>query len=218
MLGSLSSGFERAQAQHLVQHLLDDLGLLGRGHGHALFVEQALHHAADLGADAVLGQRRDALQVEHADQLAVDLRLQLEIAVGAAGGHGRCRSARGQGAIRSHLVSLELLLVRSMRLQLYPVGAVIQKNVFRMPAHARLPAERPPSYAFALIRNPKPKPSVKPGWKSTSLEFSGLALFNFPALRPPIWLDAIMSTVCGRRICCPSLARPRRRIICMKRT
>ena len=89
MLGSLSSGLQRAEAQHFVEHLLDDLGLLGGGHGHALFVEQALDDAADLGAHAVLGDRRDALQVEHADELAVDLRLQLEVAVRRARGHRR---------------------------------------------------------------------------------------------------------------------------------
>ena len=94
MDGSLSSGLQRAEPEHLVEHFLDDLGLLGGGHGHALFVEQALHHAADLGADAVLRDRGDALQVQHADQLAVDLRLQLEIAVGGAVRDGGARAAR----------------------------------------------------------------------------------------------------------------------------
>ena len=93
MLGSLSSVSSGPEPQHLVEHLFDDLGLLGGGHGHALFVEQALHHAADLGADAVLGNRRGALQIEHADELAVDLRFQLEIAVGAARGDGQGAAA-----------------------------------------------------------------------------------------------------------------------------
>ncbi len=88
MVGSLSSGLQRAQTEHLVEHLFDDLVLLGGGHGDALFVEQALHDAADLGAHAVLGNGRDALQIQHADELAVDLRLQLEVAVGAAIGDG----------------------------------------------------------------------------------------------------------------------------------
>src|ERR1019366_9818980 len=75
---------------------------------------------ADLGADPVFGDGRDAVPVEHTDQLAVNLRLQFEIAIGASRGHGRSRSAHRQGAIRSHLVSLDLRLMRSMRLQLYP--------------------------------------------------------------------------------------------------
>src|ERR1019366_10426667 len=79
---------------------------------------------ADLGADPVFGDGRDAVQVEHTDQLALNLRLQLEIAIGASRGHGRSRSAHRQGAIRSHWVSLDLLLVRWMRLQLYPVTEV----------------------------------------------------------------------------------------------
>ena len=78
----LEQRFQRPQAQHFVEHLFDDPVLLGRGHGHALVFEQALHHAADFGAHAVLGERGDALQIQHADQLAVDLRLEFEIAVG----------------------------------------------------------------------------------------------------------------------------------------
>ena len=107
MLGSLSSGFQGAETEHFVEHFLDDLGLLGGGHGDALFVEQALHHAADLGADAVLGNGRNALQIEHADQLAMDLRFQLEIAVGAARGDGQGAAARRQGSIGSQVFSLE---------------------------------------------------------------------------------------------------------------
>ena len=107
MVGSLSSGFERAEAEHFVEHLFDDLGLLGGGHRHALFVEQALHHAADLGAHAVLGDRGDALQIQHADQLAMDLRFQLEVAVGAARGDGQGAAARRQGSIGSQVFSLE---------------------------------------------------------------------------------------------------------------
>ena len=53
--GLFEQRFERPQPQHFVQDFLHDLGLLGRGHGHALFVEQPLHHAADLGADPVFG-------------------------------------------------------------------------------------------------------------------------------------------------------------------
>ena len=107
MLGSLSSGLQGAEAQDFVEHLFDDLGLLGGGHGDALFVEQALHDAADFGADAVLGNGGDALQVEHADQLAMDLRFQLEVAVGAAVGDGQSAAARGQGSIGSQVFSLE---------------------------------------------------------------------------------------------------------------
>ena len=77
----LEQRFERPQAQHFVEHLFDDAVLLGRGHGHALVFQQALHHAADFGAQPVLGKRGDALQIEHADQLAMDERLEFEVAV-----------------------------------------------------------------------------------------------------------------------------------------
>ena len=86
--GLFEQRLERAEAEDFVEHLFDDLGLLGGGHGDALFVEQALHDAADLGAHAVLGDGGDALQIEHADELAMNLRFQLEVAVGAAIGDG----------------------------------------------------------------------------------------------------------------------------------
>ncbi len=88
MLGSFSSVSSGPEAEHFIEHLFDDLGLLGGGHGDALFFEQALHDAADFGANAVLGNGGDAIQIQHADELAVDLRLELEIAVGAALGDG----------------------------------------------------------------------------------------------------------------------------------
>ena len=94
--GLLEQRLERAQAEHFVEHLLDDLVLLGGGHGDALVFEQALDHAADLGAHAVLRDGGDAVEVQHADELAVDLRFQLEIAVGGAGGHGRSGTALGR--------------------------------------------------------------------------------------------------------------------------
>ena len=106
--GLFEQGFQGAETEHFVEHFLDDPGLLGGGHGDALFVQQALHHAADLGANAVLGDGRRALQVEHADELAVDLRFQLEVAVGAAGGDRQSAATRRQGSIGSHLFSLEV--------------------------------------------------------------------------------------------------------------
>ena len=93
--GLLEQCFERSQPQDFVQHFLDDLSLLGRGHGHALFVEQALHHAADFGAHPVFGDGRNVVRVQHTDQLAMDLRFQLEVAVGAARGHRWRPAARG---------------------------------------------------------------------------------------------------------------------------
>ncbi len=90
----MSSGSSGPEAEHFVEHFLDDAVLLGRGHGHALVVEQALDHAADFGAQAVLRERGDALQVEHADQLAVDLALELECAIA-----GARRQRAGGGAL-----------------------------------------------------------------------------------------------------------------------
>src|ERR1035437_2425787 len=106
--GLFEQRFQGAETEDFVEHFLDDLGLLGGRHGHALFVEQAFHDAADLGADAVLGDGRGALQVEHADELAVDLRFEFEVAVGAAGGDGQSAATRRQGSIGSHLFSLEV--------------------------------------------------------------------------------------------------------------
>ena len=80
----LEQRLERPQAEHFVEHFFDDSVLLGGGHGHALVVQQALHHAADLGAHAVLGDRGDALQVQHADQLAMNFALEFENTVGGA--------------------------------------------------------------------------------------------------------------------------------------
>ena len=77
----LEERLQRPQAEDLIEHLLDDPVLLGRGHGHALVHQQALDDAADLGTHAVLGNRRDAFQVQHADQLAMNLALQLEDSV-----------------------------------------------------------------------------------------------------------------------------------------
>jgi len=93
--GLFEQRIQRAEAEHLVQHLFHNLRLLGGGHGDAFVVEQALHHTADFGAYAVLGERRNAFQVEHADQLAMDFRFQLKIAIGGASGHGRHIAARG---------------------------------------------------------------------------------------------------------------------------
>src|SRR5262249_32150102 len=78
-------------AKYFVEHLLHNLGLFGRSHRDALFLEQTLDHAPDFHAHAVLWDRGDAVQVQHADQLAVNLRFQLKIPVhdprrGAAGG------------------------------------------------------------------------------------------------------------------------------------
>jgi hypothetical protein len=98
----LEQGFKRPESENFVEHLFDNLGLLRGSHRHALFIEQAFDHAADFRAHAVLGDGGDAVQVEHADQLAMDLRLQLEVAIRAAGGHGRRPAAMGYRTIGSH--------------------------------------------------------------------------------------------------------------------
>ena len=67
-----------------------------------------------------------------------------------------------------------------------------------------------------MIRKPKPNPSVKPGWISTSLDLSGWKLFIFPALSAPIWLVDIIWTVLALRICSLPPPWPRLKIICMK--
>ena len=57
--GLLEQRFQRAQPKHFVEHFFDDPVLLGGGHRHALVFEQPLHHAADLGAHALLRNRAD---------------------------------------------------------------------------------------------------------------------------------------------------------------
>ena len=112
---------QRAESEHFVEHLFDDLGLLGGGHGHALFVEQAFDDAADLGANAVLGNGGGALQIEDADQLAMDLRLQLEVAVGDAVGGGDAPPRAWTGRLGSHYFSRGRI-----RLQLYPEAKIYE--------------------------------------------------------------------------------------------
>ncbi len=87
--GFFEQRLQRAQPEHFVEHLLDDLVLLGRGHRHALVFEQTLDHAADFGAQAILRDGRNAFEIQHADQLAMDLAFQLKDAVGGACG---CRA------------------------------------------------------------------------------------------------------------------------------
>ena len=118
--GLLEQRFERPETQHLVEHLFDDAALLGGGHGHALVVQQALDDAADFDAQAVLGNRGDALEVEHADQFAVNLALQLEVAVGAPRGHRERSPACRQRTIgASHGVSWRVPWRAMLRFRLY---------------------------------------------------------------------------------------------------
>src|SRR6185436_17919913 len=79
---------------------------LGGRHWHTLFVEEALHDTAYFGADAVFGNRRSSLQVEHTDELTVNLGLQLEIAVSTAGSDGQRAAACRQGSVGSQVFSL----------------------------------------------------------------------------------------------------------------
>jgi len=63
---------------------------MSRRHGDALFLQQLFDNATDFHAHAVAWERVDLIEVEHADELAVDLALELEGAAGSAqGARGR---------------------------------------------------------------------------------------------------------------------------------
>ena len=83
MVGSLSSG-SRGPSPSTSSSTSSTILSARRGHGDALVFEQALDDAADLGAHPVLWNGRDTFQVQIADELAVNLRLQLEVTIGAA--------------------------------------------------------------------------------------------------------------------------------------
>ena len=113
MDGSLSSGSSGPRPEHFVEHFLDHPVLLGRGHRHALVFEQTLDHAADFGAQAILGNGGNAFEVQHADQLAVNLALQLKGAVGGAHRSGIQRRARnGRTKIGSQVLYYRGLIDR----------------------------------------------------------------------------------------------------------
>src|SRR6516165_10663932 len=70
-----------AETKDLVQNLFDNPVLLGGRHRHALVGKKALDDPAYLRPKTVFGKRRYAIQVEHADKLAMNLALEFEHAV-----------------------------------------------------------------------------------------------------------------------------------------
>ena len=84
--GILEQRLQRAQAEDLVQDLLDQPLALGQRHRERLVEDQPLHHVADLPAHAVLVQVLELLRRERVQQLLVDLALDLEPAVRARTG------------------------------------------------------------------------------------------------------------------------------------
>src|SRR2546427_12764768 len=75
----------------------------------------------------------------------------------------------------------------------------IQKYVFKRPAQARLPAERPVGADCVLIRKLRPQPLRIPGNHSTSLESGGLTRFMTGTSGGGVWVWGISLTGSRRR-------------------
>ena len=75
--GILQQRLERAEAEDLVQDLLDDAVLLHQAERRLLFFHQLGHGGADLRAHPLAGHRGKRLQVDAVQQLAVQRELQL---------------------------------------------------------------------------------------------------------------------------------------------
>ena len=84
MVGSLSSDFQRAEAEGLVEDLLDELLALDAVEQRVLGVAQVLDDPADVPPHGVAGQVLDAGEVEPLDQLGVDLPLEFVEVLAAA--------------------------------------------------------------------------------------------------------------------------------------
>ena len=84
--GVFEQRLQRAQAEDFVEHFFDEALALGDGHRDLVFVDQPLHHVADLVAHAFFAERFELLRRERVDQLRVDPGFDLEPAVGSAGG------------------------------------------------------------------------------------------------------------------------------------
>ena len=77
--GIAQQRFERAKAEDLIEHFLDDAFLLRQTERRTLFVSQFRHRDADLGARALTGQRRKRFQVNAVEKLAMYGELQFLI-------------------------------------------------------------------------------------------------------------------------------------------
>ena len=94
IVGSLSSDFQRAEAEGLVEHLVDEPLALDAVEQRVFGVAQVLDDQADVAAQGVAVQVADARQVELLDQLAVDVPLQLLEALVAAAGAAHARAGQ----------------------------------------------------------------------------------------------------------------------------
>ena len=75
--GILQQRLERAQAEDLVEDLLDDAVLFHQAERRLLFLHQLGHGGADLRAHALAGHGGERLQVDAVQQLVVQRELQL---------------------------------------------------------------------------------------------------------------------------------------------
>ena len=103
----LEQQLERAEAERLVEHLVDEPLALAAVEQRVFGVAQVLDDQADLAAQRVAFQVADARQVELVDQLAVDAPLELfelgfldPSAIG-----GRCVGEFGHGVVPSSTAS-----------------------------------------------------------------------------------------------------------------
>ena len=93
----LEQQLQRAEAERLVEHLVDEALALDAVEQRVFGVAQVLDDQADLAAQRVAFQVADARQVELVDQLAVDEALQLLEALGALAIAAGRRSSRPGG-------------------------------------------------------------------------------------------------------------------------
>ena len=82
--GVLEQRLERAEAEDLVEDLLDEALALGERHGKPLVENELLHHRAHLRVRGVLVQDLELIRGERIQQLVMHLALQFEPAVRAA--------------------------------------------------------------------------------------------------------------------------------------
>ena len=76
MVGSLQQRLEGSQAEHFVQHLLDDAVLLHQAERRLLFFNEPRDSGPDLGARPFTRHGRKRFQIDPVQQLAVQRKLQ----------------------------------------------------------------------------------------------------------------------------------------------